>query len=126
MRNLCKGLLIVYRSAIHLLSEGKKEKQEMTPHFISSACVFVLVQGAIVNISSVAAIFPAATFAPYGVAKAAQDKVTQDLAFEFAPKGVRVNSILPGAKPRMFTAHKLHPVTGSVFDITRDGGNMVV
>ncbi|EIE23326.1 NAD(P)-binding protein [Coccomyxa subellipsoidea C-169] len=54
-------------------------------------------KGAIVNISSVAAIFPAATFAPYGVAKAAQDKLTQDLAFEFAPKGVRVNSILPAA-----------------------------
>ena len=34
----------------------------------------------------------------YGAAKAAQDKLTQDLAFEFAPKGVRVNSILPGAR----------------------------
>ena len=32
----------------------------------------------------------------YGVAKAAQDRLTQDLAFELAPKGVRVNSVLPG------------------------------
>ena len=53
-------------------------------------------QGAVVNISSVAAIMPSSTFQPYGVAKAAQDKLTQDLAFEFAAKGVRVNSILPG------------------------------
>jgi NAD(P)-dependent dehydrogenase (short-subunit alcohol dehydrogenase family) len=49
-----------------------------------------------VNISSVAAVFPVSTFSAYGVAKAAQDKMTKDLAFEFAPKGVRVNSILPG------------------------------
>ncbi|CAL8472374.1 g11917 [Coccomyxa elongata] len=34
-------------------------------------------------------------FLTYGVAKAAQDKLTKDLAFEFAKKGVRVNSILP-------------------------------
>lgn len=32
----------------------------------------------------------------YGVAKAAQDRLTKDLAFEFATKGVRVNSVLPG------------------------------
>jgi NAD(P)-dependent dehydrogenase (short-subunit alcohol dehydrogenase family) len=54
-------------------------------------------KGAVVNISSVAAIMPSSTFQPYGVAKAAQDKLTQDLAFEFAAKGVRVNSILPAA-----------------------------
>ncbi len=49
------------------------------------------------NIASVVALIPqkGAMFA-YGVAKAAQDKMTKDLAFEFAPKGVRVNSVLPG------------------------------
>ncbi|EIE22082.1 NAD(P)-binding protein [Coccomyxa subellipsoidea C-169] len=53
-------------------------------------------KGAIVNIASVVALIPqkGAMFA-YGVAKAAQDKMTKDLAFEFAPKGVRVNSVLP-------------------------------
>ena len=35
----------------------------------------------------------------YGVAKAAQDTLTKNLAFEFATKGVRVNSVLPGALP---------------------------
>ncbi|BDA41142.1 probable peroxisomal 2,4-dienoyl-CoA reductase SPS19 [Coccomyxa sp. Obi] len=32
----------------------------------------------------------------YGAAKAAQDQMTKELAMEFAPKGVRVNSILTG------------------------------
>lgn len=54
-------------------------------------------QGAVINISSIAAVIPNTWFhSTYGVAKAAQDKLTKDLAFEFASKGVRVNSILPG------------------------------
>ena len=36
------------------------------------------------------------TMISYGVAKAAQDTLTKNLAFEFATKGVRVNSVLPG------------------------------
>ena len=53
-------------------------------------------QGAVVNISSTAARVPRGGNLAYGVAKAAQDRLTQDLAFELAPKGVRVNSVLPG------------------------------
>ncbi|KAK9905613.1 hypothetical protein WJX75_003074 [Coccomyxa subellipsoidea] len=52
-------------------------------------------KGSIVNISSILAIIPAEGFWAYGVAKAAQDKMTKDLAFEFAPKGVRVNALQP-------------------------------
>ncbi|BDA47161.1 Glucose 1-dehydrogenase [Coccomyxa sp. Obi] len=52
-------------------------------------------KGAIVNVTSTLALFPSEGFLTYGVAKAAQDKLTKDLAFEFATKGVRVNSILP-------------------------------
>ena len=48
------------------------------------------------NISSTASRVPRGGNPAYGVAKAAQDRLTQDLAFEFAPKGVRVNSVLPG------------------------------
>ncbi|KAK9905602.1 hypothetical protein WJX75_002844 [Coccomyxa subellipsoidea] len=53
-------------------------------------------KGAVVNISSVMAIISAEDDIAYGVAKAAQDKLTKDLAFKFAPKGVRINSVLPG------------------------------
>ena len=65
------------------------------------------VQGSVVNISSTAARVPRGGNPAYGVAKAAQDRLTQDLAFELAPKGVRVNSVLPGevpAKPKTCTA----------------------
>lgn len=58
-----------------------------------------VLQGAVVNISSIAAIMPGLVNATYGVAKAAQDALTKNLAFEYAPKGVRVNSILPGQPP---------------------------
>ncbi|CAL5224871.1 g7629 [Coccomyxa viridis] len=54
-------------------------------------------KGAVVNISSTAARVPRGGNPAYGVAKAAQDRLTQDLAFELAPKGVRVNSVLPAA-----------------------------
>ena len=59
-------------------------------------------QGAVINVSSVGAVIPASGFQAYGVAKAAQDKMTMNLAFEFASKGVRVNSVLPGE--RLFSA----------------------
>ena len=46
-------------------------------------------QGAVVNVSSVAAIMPmgSPTMISYGVAKAAQDTLTKNLAFEFAHQG---------------------------------------
>lgn len=50
-----------------------------------------------VNVSSVIANVPVrGNLVNYGVAKAAQDALTRNLAFEFAPKGVRINSVLPG------------------------------
>lgn len=50
-----------------------------------------------VNVSSIGAVMPMhGTFVSYAVAKAAQDALTNNLAFEFAPKGVRINSVLPG------------------------------
>ena len=38
-------------------------------------------KGAVVNVSSVAAIIPSSTWGIYGVVKAAQDKLTTNLAF---------------------------------------------
>ena len=50
----------------------------------------------VVNVCSVAGVRPYANLAPYCVAKAGLDKLTECLALEWAPFGVRVNSINPG------------------------------
>lgn len=50
----------------------------------------------VVNIGSVAGVRPYANLAPYVAAKAALDKLTECLALEWAPFGVRVNSVNPG------------------------------
>ena len=51
---------------------------------------------AIVNVSSVTGRRPYAGLAPYCVAKAGLDMLTECLALELAPHGVRVNAINPG------------------------------
>jgi len=51
--------------------------------------------GAIINVSSIAAVSPTAAEAPYGAAKAGLNNLTQALARSYAPK-VRVNCIMPG------------------------------
>jgi NAD(P)-dependent dehydrogenase (short-subunit alcohol dehydrogenase family) len=62
------------------------------PHLVTS-------KGNIVNISSVAAIKSLPIFTFYNMAKIALDHFTRCLAVELGPKGVRVNSIQPGAIP---------------------------
>ncbi|HLY59021.1 MAG TPA: SDR family oxidoreductase, partial [Stellaceae bacterium] len=52
--------------------------------------------GSIINISSVGALIPRASFGPYAGAKAALNAITVAHAHEFGPK-VRVNAIIPGA-----------------------------
>jgi NAD(P)-dependent dehydrogenase (short-subunit alcohol dehydrogenase family) len=52
--------------------------------------------GAIVNISSVAAITPMGPLLHYGAAKAALMSYTKGLATELAPHGIRVNLVTPG------------------------------
>ena len=51
--------------------------------------------GSIINVSSVGAIRPRPSIAPYAGAKAALNAITTAFAFEYAPK-VRVNAIMPG------------------------------
>ena len=54
------------------------------------------VAGSIINISSVAGIRATMNIAPYGAAKAGIINLTQVVALELAPHGIRVNAIAPG------------------------------
>ena len=56
-------------------------------------------KGSILNIASVSAHLPLSRVVSYSAAKAAVLNLTQFLAREWAPKGVRVNSITPGFFP---------------------------
>lgn len=52
--------------------------------------------GAIVNVSSVSGRQPRPMNVDYGAAKAAMTNLTKALSAEFAPPGVRVNTVSPG------------------------------
>jgi NAD(P)-dependent dehydrogenase (short-subunit alcohol dehydrogenase family) len=52
--------------------------------------------GVIVNVSSGESVRPALTLAPYGAAKAAINHLTQTLAVELGPDGIRVIAVAPG------------------------------
>lgn len=52
--------------------------------------------GAIVNISSINGLVPAAYGGAYGSSKAAVLLLTEQMAIEWAPKGIRVNAVAPG------------------------------
>lgn len=52
---------------------------------------------AIVNISSVNAVFPPRDAATYGASKAALNLWTRAMAKELGPSGIRVNAVAPGA-----------------------------
>lgn len=67
--------------------------------------------GSIVNLSSVAGLRPYPTLLSYCVSKAALDMLTQCLALELAPRGVRVNAICPGV-----VVSELHTTSGAVAD----------
>lgn len=54
-------------------------------------------RGAIVNVSSVVGAFRAAPLLAYAPSKAAVKALTESLAVEFGPAGVRVNAVAPGA-----------------------------
>lgn len=57
----------------------------------------IISKGNIVNVSSVSGLRPIWGALPYTVAKAGVDQMTKCLAMELAPKGVRSNSVCPGA-----------------------------
>lgn len=53
--------------------------------------------GAIVNMSSVNAVFAIATQVPYSVSKGGLNQLTKVMALALAPHGIRVNAIGPGS-----------------------------
>jgi glucose 1-dehydrogenase len=63
--------------------------QAAYPHLIATG-------GPIVNNSSLCAVFPAPGAGSYNAAKAAMVTLTQQLALEWGPEGIRVNAIAPG------------------------------
>jgi 3-oxoacyl-[acyl-carrier protein] reductase len=52
--------------------------------------------GTVINISSVVSLSAVPTASVYSATKAAVDSLTRTLAAELGPKGIRVNSVLPG------------------------------
>ncbi|ELT96275.1 hypothetical protein CAPTEDRAFT_148116 [Capitella teleta] len=61
-----------------------------SPHIIAR-------KGCIINVSSYTGIRPVYAYFVYGMVEAALDQFTKALALEMGPKGVRVNSVNPGA-----------------------------
>ena len=53
-------------------------------------------EGAILNISSIAAVRYSSTYFIYSISKAGVNALTHCLAVEYADKGIRVNAIMPG------------------------------
>ena len=53
--------------------------------------------GVIVNNSSVHEMIPKPTYLPYSVSKGGLENMTRTLALEYAERGIRVNSVGPGA-----------------------------
>jgi NAD(P)-dependent dehydrogenase (short-subunit alcohol dehydrogenase family) len=80
---------------------------------LSHAAVPELVKtrGAIVNVSSVTGTRPYGNLLAYCASKAAVSMMTQTMALELAPQGVRVNAVEPGV-----VRSELHRVTGAVPD----------
>jgi NAD(P)-dependent dehydrogenase (short-subunit alcohol dehydrogenase family) len=67
--------------------------QVFGPHMVAAK------RGSIINIASVSAHIPLSRVVAYSAAKAAVLNLTQFLSREWAPHGVRVNSITPGFFP---------------------------
>jgi len=76
-----------------------------TPHILAGQ------HGSILNISSIAGLRPYANLLSYCVSKSAINTLTQCMALELAPHGVRVNAINPGV-----VVSELHTVSGAVAD----------
>jgi len=73
--------------------------------------------GAIVNISSIAALRGGANISAYSTSKAAIIGLTQSFAQELGPKGIRVNAIAPGIIDTPGVQEQLEPLKAGGLDI---------
>ncbi|MFJ7916910.1 MULTISPECIES: glucose 1-dehydrogenase [unclassified Lysinibacillus] len=64
------------------------------------------IKGTVINMSSVHEVIPWPLFVHYAASKGGIKLMTQTLALEFAPKGIRVNNIGPGAINTPINAEK--------------------
>jgi 7-alpha-hydroxysteroid dehydrogenase len=73
----------------------------LKPHFRAArACADVMKPGSsLIGISSIASLRAAVRFAAYGAAKAGMNNLTQTLAVELGPRGIRANAVSPGQVP---------------------------
>ncbi|ARR54715.1 short-chain dehydrogenase [Rhizorhabdus wittichii DC-6] len=81
-------------------------------HFIRGAAAVMNDGGAIVLVSSSSANQPLLPMFPYACAKAAADCLVRYAALEYGPRGIRVNSILPGPIKTGMAAH-IYAVPGA-------------
>src|ERR671937_3048156 len=80
-----RGAFMCAREAIrHFLAEGKA--------------------GSIVNVSSVHQLIPKPSYLGYSCSKGGMQNLTRTLALEYAPQGIRVNGVGPGATVTPSTA----------------------
>ena len=68
------------------------------PFLLAKAAVGLMAErgGSIVNVSSTASVLARPGIAHYGASKAGLNQLTRVLAVELAPRGIRVNAVLPG------------------------------
>lgn len=86
-------------------------------------------RGAVVNISSVHAVATSVNIAAYAASKGGALALTRAMALEFAPDGVRVNVILPGAVDTQMLREGLsrgHLAGSSIEDRLSDLGQRTV
>lgn len=73
----------------------------LRPHFVAAqSCAGVMGPGSsLIGISSTASLGPSPGYAAYGAAKAGMNQLTQTLAVELAPAGIRANALAVGIVP---------------------------
>jgi NAD(P)-dependent dehydrogenase (short-subunit alcohol dehydrogenase family) len=102
---LCNNVGLVRGGALESLSEADWDltfKVDVYAGFFCSQAAFPALSasgGAIVNTSSLVAVVPAPFAGAYNAAKAAVSSLTQHMAVEWGPKGIRANAVLPGLIP---------------------------